>query len=71
MLSIQLYPYPKLTSDFLHLRPLNVFPPLNAVPTPKELAATAKADSQDALAITDAGALYGAIDFTKLAPKKK
>tara|TARA_B100002051_G_C16744751_1_gene646745 strand:+ start:1581 stop:4763 length:3183 start_codon:yes stop_codon:yes gene_type:complete len=38
---------------------------LNAVPTPKELAATAKADGQDALAITDAGALYGAIDFYK------
>jgi DNA polymerase-3 subunit alpha len=38
---------------------------LNAVPTPKELAATAKADGQDALAITDAGALYGVIDFYK------
>jgi DNA polymerase-3 subunit alpha len=38
---------------------------LNAVPTPKELVATAKADGQDALAITDAGALYGAIDFYK------
>jgi DNA polymerase-3 subunit alpha len=38
---------------------------LNAVPTPKELARTAKADGQDALAITDAGALYGAIDFYK------
>jgi DNA polymerase-3 subunit alpha len=38
---------------------------LNAVPTPKELAAAAKADGQDALAITDAGALYGAIDFYK------
>jgi DNA polymerase-3 subunit alpha len=36
---------------------------LNAVPTPKELAKAAKADGQDALAITDAGALYGAIDF--------
>ncbi len=38
---------------------------LNAVPTPKELAKAAKADGQDALAITDAGALYGAIDFYK------
>jgi len=36
---------------------------LNAVPTPKELAKAAKDDGQDALAITDAGALYGAIDF--------
>ena len=44
---------------------------LNAVPTPKELAATAKADSQDALAITDAGALYGAIDFYKACTKEE
>jgi len=36
---------------------------LNAVPRPKELAKAARADGQDALAITDAGALYGAIDF--------
>jgi DNA polymerase-3 subunit alpha len=36
---------------------------LSAVPTPKELVKAAKADGQDALAITDAGALYGAIDF--------
>ena len=36
---------------------------LSAVPTPKELVKAAKADRQDALAITDAGALYGAIDF--------
>lgn len=33
------------------------------MPTPKELAAAAAADGQDVLAITDAGALYGAIDF--------
>ena len=38
---------------------------LGAVPTPKELAKAAKADGQDALALTDAGALYGAIDFYK------
>lgn len=38
---------------------------LNAVPTPKELAKAAKADGQDALAITDAGALYGAFDHYK------
>lgn len=38
---------------------------LNAVPRPSELAAAAKANGQDALAITDAGALYGAIDFYK------
>ena len=38
---------------------------LSAVPTPKELVKAAKADGQTALAITDAGALYGAIDFYK------
>ena len=38
---------------------------LGAVPTPKELVKAAKADGQDALALTDAGALYGAIDFYK------
>jgi len=38
---------------------------LNAVPTPKELAKAAKADGQTALALTDAGALYGLIDFYK------
>jgi len=36
---------------------------LNAVPRPKELAAAAIADGQTAMALTDAGALYGAIDF--------
>jgi DNA polymerase-3 subunit alpha len=44
---------------------------LNAVPTPKELAKAAKADGQDALAITDAGALYGAIDFYNACKKEE
>ena len=44
---------------------------LNAVPRPSELAAAAKADGQDALAITDAGALYGAIDFYKACTKEE
>lgn len=57
--------YPKLTTDFVHLHVHSMYSLLNAVPTPKELAAAAKADGQDALAITDAGALYGAIDFYK------
>jgi len=43
---------------------------LSAVPTPKELAKAAKEDGQDALAITDAGALYGAIDFYKASTKE-
>lgn len=57
--------YPKVTSDFIHLHVHSMYSLLNAVPTPKELAKTAKADGQDALAITDAGSLYGAIDFYK------
>ncbi len=55
----------KLTADFIHLHVHSMYSLLNAVPTPKELAKAAKADGQDALAITDAGALYGAIDFYK------
>jgi DNA polymerase-3 subunit alpha len=55
--------YPKVTADFVHLHVHSMYSLLNAVPTPKELAKAAKADGQDALAITDAGALYGAIDF--------
>ncbi len=53
----------KLQAEFVHLHVHSMYSLLNAVPTPKELAAAAKADGQDALAITDAGALYGAIDF--------
>lgn len=55
----------KLSAEFIHLHTHSMYSLLNAVPTPKELAAAAKADGQDALALTDAGALYGAIDFYK------
>ena len=50
---------------FVHLHVHSHFSLLNALPTPKELAAVAKADNQPYLAITDNGALYGAIDFYK------
>ena len=52
-----------LSASFVHLHVHSHFSLLNALPKPKELVAAAKADGQDALAITDAGALYGAIDF--------
>ncbi|MEM9336655.1 MAG: DNA polymerase III subunit alpha [Patescibacteria group bacterium] len=52
-----------LSADFIHLHVHSMYSLLNAVPTTKELVKAAKADGQDALAITDAGALYGAIDF--------
>lgn len=51
--------------EFVHLHVHSMYSLLNAVPTPKELVAAAKADGQTTLALTDAGALYGAIDFYK------
>lgn len=54
-----------MSAEFIHLHVHSHYSLLNALPTPKELAAAAKADGQDALAITDNGALYGAIDFYK------
>jgi DNA polymerase-3 subunit alpha len=51
--------------DFVHLHVHSMYSLLNAVPTPKELAKVAKADGQTMLALTDAGALYGLIDFYK------
>lgn len=57
-------------SDFVHLHVHSHYSLLNALPTPKELAAAAKADGQTALALTDNGALYGAIDFYKACTKE-
>lgn len=59
----------KLTASFVHLHVHSHYSLLNAIPTPKELANAAKDDGQDALALTDNGALYGAIDFMKAANK--
>ncbi|MEX2340731.1 MAG: DNA polymerase III subunit alpha [Candidatus Paceibacterota bacterium] len=60
-----------LLTEFVHLHTHSHYSLLNALPTPKELAAAAKADGQDALAITDNGALYGAIDFMKACQKEE
>jgi len=61
----------KTTSTaFVHLHVHSMYSLLNAVPTPKELAKAAKDDGQHALALTDAGALYGAIDFYKACQKE-
>lgn len=60
----------KLSSEFIHLHVHSHYSLLNAIPTPKELVRAAKEDGQDALAITDAGALYGAIDFYKACTKE-
>ncbi len=58
------------SSQFVHLHVHSHYSLLNALPTPKELAAAAKADGQTALAITDNGALYGVIDFYKACTKE-
>ncbi len=60
----------KTPPKFVHLHVHSHYSLLNALPTPKELAYTAKADGQTSLAITDNGALYGAIDFYKACKKE-
>ena len=57
-------------SEFVHLHTHSHYSLLNALPTAKELAAAAKADGMHALALTDNGALYGAIDFYKSCTKE-
>jgi DNA polymerase-3 subunit alpha len=44
---------------------------LNAIPTPKELASRAKEYRMPALALTDNGGLYGAVNFYKACTKEK
>ena len=51
--------------DFVHLRTHSHFSLLHATPRPKQLVAAAVADGQRALALTDSGNLYGAIEFYK------
>lgn len=54
---------------FVHLHTHSHYSLLNALPTTKELANAAKSDNMPALALTDAGGLYGAIDFYKSCTK--
>ncbi len=61
----------KIDSTFVHLHVHSHYSLLNAIPTPKELVKAANEDGQKALALTDAGALYGAIDFLKACEKGK
>lgn len=60
----------QLSAEFIHLHVHSHYSLLNALPTAKELVAAAVADKQDALALTDNGALYGAIDFYKACVKE-
>lgn len=57
--------------DFVHLHTHSHYSLLTALPKIEELVAAAKADGQRALALTDNGNLYGAIDFYKECKKQK
>ena len=59
-----------LQADFVHLHVHSHYSLLNALPTPKELATRAKQYNMPALALTDNGALYGAINFYKACTKE-
>jgi DNA polymerase-3 subunit alpha len=52
-------------ADFVHLHTHSHYSLLEALPKIPDLVAAAKADGQTALALTDNGNLYGAIDFYK------
>ncbi|HWP61246.1 MAG TPA: DNA polymerase III subunit alpha [Candidatus Paceibacterota bacterium] len=51
--------------SFVHLHVHSHYSLLEALPKAEELVAAAKADGQNAIALTDNGNLYGAIDFYK------
>ncbi|HEU4677223.1 MAG TPA: DNA polymerase III subunit alpha, partial [Candidatus Paceibacterota bacterium] len=57
-------------SDFIHLHVHSHYSLLNALPTPKELAARARDEGMHALALTDNGGLYGAVNFYKACAKE-
>ncbi len=52
-------------ADFVHLHTHSHYSLLEALPKIQDLVAVAKVDGQQALALTDNGNLYGAIDFYK------
>src|ERR1039458_555196 len=54
-----------MPSPFTHLHTHSHFSLLNALPKIDELVKAAKKDGMDALALTDAGNMYGAIEFYK------
>ncbi len=59
-----------LKADFIHLHVHSHYSLLNALPTPKELVVRAREYGMPALALTDSGALYGAINFYKACAKE-
>lgn len=59
-----------MSANFIHLHVHSHFSLLNALPKIPELVAAAKNDGQTALALTDDGNLYGAIEFYKECTKE-
>ncbi|MBM3261741.1 DNA polymerase III subunit alpha [Candidatus Kaiserbacteria bacterium] len=57
--------------DFVHLHNHSHYSLLEALPNIKDLVEAAKADGQTALALTDNGNMYGAIEFYKECKKKE
>lgn len=55
---------------FVHLHTHSHYSLLNALPKVKDLVAAAKDDEMPALALTDSGSLYGAIEFYKTCKKE-
>jgi len=60
-----------MPSRFVHLHTHSHYSLLSALPKVDELVAAAKGAGMDALALTDNGNLYGAIDFYKACKKKE
>jgi len=59
-----------MPEDFVHLHVHSHYSILEALPGPKALVARAKEQGAKALAITDNGALYGAVEFFKACKKE-
>jgi DNA polymerase-3 subunit alpha len=57
-------------AEFIHLHIHSHYSLLNALPTPKELVHRAKEYGMPSLALTDNGALYGAVNFYKACTKE-
>ena len=60
-----------MQSKFIHLHTHSHYSLLNALPKLKELVHTAKEHNMPALALTDAGNMYGVIEFYQLCKKNE
>src|SRR3989344_7278962 len=60
-----------MSAKFIHLHTHSHFSLLNALPKIKDLVKAAKENNMPALALTDAGNMYGAIEFYKECKKQE